>query len=238
MIYEGATPLRSATKEEAATMPVFSTWGLKVISLLAERAFVEGLPLVRGSLANCSLVRPECCRALVCRGVSFRTVRILDGLRVLGLQRFIETEESQHDHDGPDLQQPSAEVENVNERHAAEYTDLAEDPDHHRKSGHSVGQPCPRPPLKLPDQGDDLGSADDHAEQQSAEHILAVEGRALQDVHEDALAVVEQHEATRQATQRLEDRNPQQDASPEAPSRSRRHSICHVASHVMSALGF
>jgi len=46
MIYEGATPLRSATKEEAATMPVFSTWGLKVISLLAERAFVEGLPLV------------------------------------------------------------------------------------------------------------------------------------------------------------------------------------------------
>jgi len=42
MIYEGATPLRSATKEEAATMPVFSTWGLKVISLLAERAFVEG----------------------------------------------------------------------------------------------------------------------------------------------------------------------------------------------------
>lgn len=46
MIYEGATPLRSATKEEAATMPVFSTWGLKVISLLAERAFVEGVPLV------------------------------------------------------------------------------------------------------------------------------------------------------------------------------------------------
>ena len=46
MIYEGATPLRSATKEEAATMPVFSTWGLKVISLLPERAFVEGLPLV------------------------------------------------------------------------------------------------------------------------------------------------------------------------------------------------
>jgi len=52
MIYEGATPLRSATKEEAATMPVFSTWGLKVISLLAERAFVEGLPLVRGSLVS------------------------------------------------------------------------------------------------------------------------------------------------------------------------------------------
>jgi hypothetical protein len=44
MIYEGATPLRSATKEEAATMPVFSTWGSKVISLLAERAFVAPRP--------------------------------------------------------------------------------------------------------------------------------------------------------------------------------------------------
>ena len=28
MVYEGATPLRPATREEAATMPVFSTWGV------------------------------------------------------------------------------------------------------------------------------------------------------------------------------------------------------------------
>ena len=45
MVYEGATPLRPATREEAATMPVFSTWGLKVISVLAERLFVKHLPL-------------------------------------------------------------------------------------------------------------------------------------------------------------------------------------------------
>ena len=45
MVYEGATPLRPATREEAATMPVFSTWGLEVISVLAERLFVKHLPL-------------------------------------------------------------------------------------------------------------------------------------------------------------------------------------------------
>jgi hypothetical protein len=47
MLYEGATPLRLATREEAATIPVFSTWGLKVISVLAERLFVKRQPLAR-----------------------------------------------------------------------------------------------------------------------------------------------------------------------------------------------
>lgn len=45
MLYERATPLRPATGEEAATMPVLSTWGFKVISGLAERLFVERLPV-------------------------------------------------------------------------------------------------------------------------------------------------------------------------------------------------
>jgi hypothetical protein len=45
MLYEGATPVRPATRDEAATMPVFSTWGPKVISVLAERLFVKGQPL-------------------------------------------------------------------------------------------------------------------------------------------------------------------------------------------------
>ena len=47
MLYEGATPLWPATREEAATKPVFSTWGLKVISMLAERLFVTRLPLAK-----------------------------------------------------------------------------------------------------------------------------------------------------------------------------------------------
>lgn len=45
MLYEGAVPLRPATAEEAAALPVFSTWGLTVISVLAERLFVKHLPL-------------------------------------------------------------------------------------------------------------------------------------------------------------------------------------------------
>jgi hypothetical protein len=45
MLYEGATPLRPATRQEAATMPIFSTWGFKVISVMAERLFVKHLPL-------------------------------------------------------------------------------------------------------------------------------------------------------------------------------------------------
>jgi hypothetical protein len=45
MLYEGATPLRPATRQEAATMPVLSTWGFKVISGLAEHLFVKRLPL-------------------------------------------------------------------------------------------------------------------------------------------------------------------------------------------------
>jgi hypothetical protein len=47
MLYEGATALRPATRDEAATMPVFSTWGLNVISVLAERLFVKRQPLAR-----------------------------------------------------------------------------------------------------------------------------------------------------------------------------------------------
>ncbi len=46
MLYEGAAPLRPATREEAATMPILSGWGFKVISVLAERLFVKRLPLV------------------------------------------------------------------------------------------------------------------------------------------------------------------------------------------------
>jgi hypothetical protein len=34
-------------RDEAATMPVFSTWGLNVISVLAERLFVKRQPLAR-----------------------------------------------------------------------------------------------------------------------------------------------------------------------------------------------
>ncbi len=45
MLVEGATPLRPATKDEAATMPVLSTWGFSVISALAERLFVQRLPI-------------------------------------------------------------------------------------------------------------------------------------------------------------------------------------------------
>jgi len=45
ILYEGAVPLRPATAEEAASMPVLSTWGLTVISVLAERLFVKHLPL-------------------------------------------------------------------------------------------------------------------------------------------------------------------------------------------------
>lgn len=40
MIYEGPKPLRPATRAEAATMPVMSTWGLHVVSVLAERLLV------------------------------------------------------------------------------------------------------------------------------------------------------------------------------------------------------
>lgn len=45
MLCEGATPLQPATRAEAAGMPVMSTWGFKVISVLAERLFVRHLPL-------------------------------------------------------------------------------------------------------------------------------------------------------------------------------------------------
>ena len=45
MLYEGAIALRPATAEEANAMPVLSTWGFNVISVLAERLFVKRLPL-------------------------------------------------------------------------------------------------------------------------------------------------------------------------------------------------
>jgi len=47
MVCEGATSLRPATRDEAAAMPVFSTWGRSVISVLAERLFVKRQPLAR-----------------------------------------------------------------------------------------------------------------------------------------------------------------------------------------------
>lgn len=45
MLYEGATPLRPATRTEAATAPILGTWNVGVISALAERLFVKRLPL-------------------------------------------------------------------------------------------------------------------------------------------------------------------------------------------------
>jgi hypothetical protein len=39
-LYEGATRLRAATREEAASLPVLSTWGLDVIRIVAEQRFV------------------------------------------------------------------------------------------------------------------------------------------------------------------------------------------------------
>ena len=45
MLYEGPAPLRPAAREEAASMPVLSTWGFRFVSVLAERLFVKGLPL-------------------------------------------------------------------------------------------------------------------------------------------------------------------------------------------------
>jgi hypothetical protein len=38
-LYEGATRLRAATREEAASLPILSTWGFRVIEGLAERHF-------------------------------------------------------------------------------------------------------------------------------------------------------------------------------------------------------
>ena len=47
MLFEGGTPVRPPTRDEAATIPVLSTWGLNVISVLAERLFVKRQPLAR-----------------------------------------------------------------------------------------------------------------------------------------------------------------------------------------------
>jgi hypothetical protein len=41
-LYEGAHRLRPATREEARSLPVMSTWGFKVISIIAEKVFVRG----------------------------------------------------------------------------------------------------------------------------------------------------------------------------------------------------
>jgi hypothetical protein len=46
-LYEGARRVRPATREEAASLPVMGTWGYRVISVLAERLFVEGKPIAR-----------------------------------------------------------------------------------------------------------------------------------------------------------------------------------------------
>ncbi len=46
-LYEGPRRLRPATREEAASLPVMGTWGYRVITVLAERVFVEGKPIVR-----------------------------------------------------------------------------------------------------------------------------------------------------------------------------------------------
>jgi hypothetical protein len=41
-LYEGVRRLRPATREEAATLPIFSTWGYSVIRVAAEARFVSG----------------------------------------------------------------------------------------------------------------------------------------------------------------------------------------------------
>ena len=40
-LYEGLRRLRPATREEAATLPVFGTWGYHVVRVLAEARFVS-----------------------------------------------------------------------------------------------------------------------------------------------------------------------------------------------------
>jgi hypothetical protein len=40
-LYEGARRLRPATREEAESLPVMSTWGFKVITVVAEKVFVQ-----------------------------------------------------------------------------------------------------------------------------------------------------------------------------------------------------
>jgi hypothetical protein len=45
-LFEGRRRVRPATVDEIATLPVVSTWGRDFISVLAERRFVKGLPLV------------------------------------------------------------------------------------------------------------------------------------------------------------------------------------------------
>lgn len=44
-VYQGATRLRPATPDEQHHLAVLSTWGYSVIHRLAERRFVQGLPL-------------------------------------------------------------------------------------------------------------------------------------------------------------------------------------------------
>jgi hypothetical protein len=41
-VYEGATRLRPATRHEAASCPILSTWGMDVIRVAAEHRFVSG----------------------------------------------------------------------------------------------------------------------------------------------------------------------------------------------------
>ena len=44
-LYEGAKRLRPATEEERQTLPVMSTWGRRVIQVMAEKVLVRGEPL-------------------------------------------------------------------------------------------------------------------------------------------------------------------------------------------------
>lgn len=46
-LYEGATHLRPATRDEARDLPVQGTWGFKVVSVLAAHCFVQGREIVR-----------------------------------------------------------------------------------------------------------------------------------------------------------------------------------------------
>jgi hypothetical protein len=45
-LVRGSHVVRPATDDEIATLPLRSTWGLDFISVLAERHFVQGLPIV------------------------------------------------------------------------------------------------------------------------------------------------------------------------------------------------
>jgi hypothetical protein len=45
ILYEGATGLRPASHEEAATLPVLETWGFRYVTRLAERLLIQHRPV-------------------------------------------------------------------------------------------------------------------------------------------------------------------------------------------------